>query len=369
VTARSPVDLRYLDRAFSLAERGRYGCSPNPMVGAVIVRAGRVAGEGHHRRAGKEHAEIAALSRAGSAARGADLYLTLEPCVHRGRTPPCAPEVIASGVARVILAARDPNPRVAGRGIAALRKAGIDVVLAGPSWRARALEQNERFQTWITGGRPFVLAKWAATLDGATASASGESQWITGEAARRRGLLLREEYDAVLVGAGTVIADDPRLTRRLSRNRATRHWRIVLDGRLRVPETARILRGPGEKLVVTAMPVSHRKARRLLARGVRVWSLPGRSRGRVDLRRLLSALALHEVSGLMVEGGAETLWSFFHAGLVDRAAVFLAPRILGGRLAPGGVGGRGFDLDDTPRLTGLRVESVGSDLLVTGRLA
>jgi diaminohydroxyphosphoribosylaminopyrimidine deaminase/5-amino-6-(5-phosphoribosylamino)uracil reductase len=369
VTARSRVDPRYLDQAFSLAERGRYGCSPNPMVGAVVVRGGQVAGEGYHRRAGREHAEIAALSRAGSAARGADLYLTLEPCVHQGRTPPCAPRVIASGVARVIVAARDPNPRIAGRGIAALRKAGIDVVLAGPSWRARALEQNERFHTWITQGRPFVLAKWAATLDGATASASAESQWITGEAARRRALLLREEYDAVLVGAGTVIADDPRLTRRLSRNRATRHWRIVLDGRLRVPETARVLRGPGEKLVVTAMPESHPKARRLLARGVLVWSLPGRSRGRVDLRRLLSALARNEVSGLMVEGGAETLWSFFQAGLVDRATVFLAPRILGGRHAPGGVGGRGFDLAETPRIEGLRVESVGKDLLVTGRLA
>lgn len=369
MTARAGLDLRHMDRALALAERGRYGSSPNPMVGAVVVRGGRVVAEGYHRQAGRVHAEVAALSRAGAAARGADLYLTLEPCVHRGRTPPCAPEVIASGVIRVVVAAKDPNPLVAGRGIAALRKAGIEVVRAGGPWAARVLEQNERFRTWITQGRPFVLAKWAAALDGATASASGESQWITGEAARRRGLLLREEYDAVLVGAGTVLADDPRLTRRLSRNRATRHWRIVLDGRLRVPETARVLRGPGERLVVTAVPATHPKARRLIRRGVRVWSLPGRSRGRVDLRRLLSQLALHDVSGLMVEGGAETLWSFFHAGLVDRAAVFLAPRILGGRRAPGGVGGRGFDLAQTPRLHGVRVETLGGDLLVTGRLA
>ena len=267
MSARARVDLRHMDRAFSLAERGRYGCSPNPMVGAVVVRGGRVVGEGYHRRAGGEHAEIAALSRAGSKARGADLYLTLEPCVHRGRTPPCAPEVIASGVARVIVAGKDPNPAVAGRGIAALRRAGIRVVLAGPAFGARERALNERFQTWITLGRPFVLAKWAATLDGATASASGESQWITGEPARRRALLLREEYDAVLVGAGTVLADDPRLTRRLARNRVTQQWRIVLDGRLRVPETARVLRGTGERLVVTAMALSHPRARRLLGRG------------------------------------------------------------------------------------------------------
>lgn len=369
MSARARVDLRHMDRAFSLAERGRYGCSPNPMVGAVVVRGGRVVGEGYHRRAGGEHAEIAALSRAGSKARGADLYLTLEPCVHRGRTPPCAPEVIASGVARVIVAGKDPNPAVAGRGIAALRRAGIRVVLAGPASGARERALNERFQTWITLGRPFVLAKWAATLDGATASASGESQWITGEPARRRALLLREEYDAVLVGAGTVLADDPRLTRRLARNRLTQQWRIVLDGRLRVPETARVLRGTGERLVVTAMALSHPRARRLLGRGVRVWSLPGRSRGTVDLRRLLKQLGAHGVAGLMVEGGAETLWSFFRSGLVDRAAVFVAPRILGGRRAPGGVGGRGFHLGDTPRLTGLTVESLGADLLVTGRLA
>jgi diaminohydroxyphosphoribosylaminopyrimidine deaminase/5-amino-6-(5-phosphoribosylamino)uracil reductase len=366
-----PIDLDWLDRALTLAERGRYTVSPNPMVGAVLVRHGRVAAEAYHRRAGGPHAETAALRQAGRAALGADLYLTLEPCVHQGRTPPCAPAVIASGVGRVIVAAADPNPLVSGRGIAALRRAGLEVVLAPAAWRERAVEQNEKFRGWIAAGRPFVLAKWASTLDGRIASAKGESRWITGEAARRRALALREEYDAVLVGAGTVLADDPRLTRRLGKAGKLPHWRIVLDGRLRLPETARVLRGAGERLVVTAVPAGHPKARRLTARGVRVWSLPARasSSASVDLRRFLSELSLHGVTSLMVEGGAETLGGFFRAGLVDRVAAFLAPRVLGGRSAPGAVGGAGFALADAVELAHARVERVGRDLLVTGRLA
>jgi len=364
-----PTDLAWLERAFALAERGRYSVSPNPMVGAVVVRGGRVVGEGFHRRAGGPHAEILALRRAADAARGADLYLTLEPCSHRGRTPPCAPAVIAAGVRRVVVASKDPNPVVSGRGLAVLRRAGIEVVLAGAAWRRRVEEQNEKFFISIVAGRPFVLAKWASTLDGRIASAAGESRWITGEPARKRAMLLREEYDAVLVGAGTIAADDPRLTRRLGRNTATPHWRVVLDGGLRIAEGARVLRGPGRRVVATAVPTSHPKARRLAARGIEVWSLPSGKRGGVDLRRLLRALAGEGVSSLMVEGGAETLWGFFHAGLVDRVAAFLAPRVLGGGRAKGSVGGRGFRLDETLRLSGVAVERVGGDLLVTGRLA
>ena len=200
------------------------------------------------------------------------------------------------------------------------------------------------------------------------ASAAGKSRWLTGERARRRALALREEYDAVLVGAGTVIADDPRLTRRLGWNRAAPHWRIVLDGRLRTPEDARVFRGPGRALVVTAVSARHPKARRLASRGVVVWSLPSRTRGRVDLRRLLRELARRDVASLIVEGGAETLGSFFSAGLVDRVAVFLAPRILGGARAPAAVGGLGFALGRTPRLDQIRIGTVGDDLLVTGRV-
>lgn len=363
-----PTDLAYLERAFSLAERGRFSVSPNPMVGAVLVRGGRIVGEGHHRRAGEAHAEILALREAGTRARGADLYLTLEPCAHQGRTPPCAPALAAAGLRRVVVAGSDPNPLVSGRGIAALRRAGVEVIRPPRAWREREDEQNSKFRTWIASGRPLVLAKWASTLDGRIASAAGKSRWITGEGARRRALELREEYDAVLVGAGTVIADDPRLTRRLGWNRATPHWRIVLDGRLRVPEDARIFRGPGRTLVVTAASAGHPKARRLARRGAVVWSLPSRARGRVDLTRMLRELARREVTSLMVEGGSETLGSFFSAGRVDRVAVFLAPRILGGAGAPAAIGGRGFALARAPRLAGVGIETVGGDLLVTGRV-
>jgi diaminohydroxyphosphoribosylaminopyrimidine deaminase/5-amino-6-(5-phosphoribosylamino)uracil reductase len=364
----SPIEPAWLDRALALAERGRFGVSPNPMVGAVLVRGGKVVGEGWHRRAGEAHAEIRALAEAGGAARGADLYLTLEPCVHHGRTPPCAPRVAASGVRRVVVAASDPNPLVSGRGIRALRRAGLEVVRAPEPWRRRAEEQNETFRGAMERNRPFVLAKWASSLDGRIASARGESRWITGEAARRRAMLLREEYDAVLVGAGTVLADDPRLTRRLGKAGRRPHWRIVLDGRLRVPEDARVFRGTGERVVATARPASSAKARRLSARGVRVWSLPGRSRDRVRLEGLLSELASLGVRSLLVEGGGETLAAFLKAGLVDRVAVFLAPRILGGRSAPAAVEGAGFGLADTPRLSDERIERVGEDLLVTGRV-
>ena len=333
-----------------------------------MVKARRIVGEGFHRRAGGPHGEIVALERAGARARGADLYVTLEPCVHFGRTPPCVPAIIHSGVRRVIVAARDANPRVAGRGLAALRRAGIEVVMAGADHRRRAERQNEKFRTWMTERRPFVLAKWAATLDGKTATAAGESQWITGPESRRRALLLREEYDAVLVGAGTVLADDPLLTRRLGLNRVTAHWRIVLDGRLQVSEKARVFRSPGNVIVATARSMSHPKVRRLERRGAAVWSLPGAAPERVSLPRLLRRLARQDVTSLIVEGGAETLGGFFRANLVDRVAVFTAPRILGGAQAPGGVGGPGFPLRQARRITEVECEALGYDWLITGRM-
>ena len=358
----------WMNRAFVLAERGRYTVSPNPMVGAVLVKNGRIVGEGFHRRAGGPHAEVAALSKAGPRARGAELYVTLEPCAHHGRTPPCADALAAAGVGKVVFAARDPNPLVGGRGVRKLKRAGIAVLPGTPAERDRAERQNEKFFVSIARKRPIVLAKWAASLDGKIASSLRESRWISGEAARRRALLLREEYDAVLVGAGTVAADDPLLTRRLGVNRVTPHCRIVLDGRLSSPGTARLFRRSRGVIVATALPASHPKARRLARQGVEVWSLPGGGRGEVDLNRLLASLLASGVTSLLVEGGGATHWSFFRAGLVDRVAVFVAPRLLGGDRAPSAVAGRGFPLSEAPGLRDLEVERVGDDVLVTGRL-
>jgi len=357
----------WMERAFELAERGRYSVSPNPMVGAVLVRKGRVLGEGWHRRAGGPHAEILALRRAGKAARGADLWVTLEPCAHHGRTPPCAAALVEAGVRRVVFASPDPNPRVAGRGARILRRAGIRVSPGSAADRLRAERQNEKFFVSMRRRRPFVLAKWASSLDGRIADAAGESRWITGPEARRRGLLWREELDAVLVGAGTVTADDPLLSRRLGVNRESPHARIVLDGGLIAPERARIFRRPEGVIVATAEPVTHPKARRLARRGVTVWSLPGRRRGEVDLRRLLSELLFGGVTSLLVEGGGATHAAFVREGLVDRVAVFLAPRVLGGDGVPS-VGPAGLRLGNAPRLSEVEVERLGEDVLVTGRL-
>jgi diaminohydroxyphosphoribosylaminopyrimidine deaminase/5-amino-6-(5-phosphoribosylamino)uracil reductase len=364
----SPIDMKWMDRALELAERGRYTVSPNPMVGAVVVRGGRVVGTGFHRNAGGPHAEVAALGQAGERAAGADLYVTLEPCAHLGRTPPCTDAILAAGIRRLVAAAGDPNPLVAGRGFSALRRAGVRILAATPEQRRRAERLNEKFAVWIGRRRPFVLAKWSGTLDGRTATAGGKSRWITGREARQRALLFREELDAVLVGAGTVLADDPRLTRRLGENRITPHRRIVLDGRLRVPESARLFRDPEGVIVVTARPPESQAVRRLVSRGVAVWSLPSRSAGKVSIPVLLRKLARHGIASLLVEGGSATLWEFFRAKRVDRVAVFLAPRILAGDRAPGGVGGAGFSLPTTPRLDDIEIERIGVDVLITGRI-
>ena len=265
-----------------------------------------------------------------------------------------------AGIARVIVGIADPNPSVAGGGLTALRRAGVEVARVEADRARLAARQNEKFLTWAASGRPFVLAKWASTLDGRIADSAGRSRWITGEAARRRALQLREEYDAVLVGSGTVLEDDPRLTRRLGRNRPESQLRVVLDGRLRTPERARLFDGPGRALVVTSRQTSHPKARRLAARGVEVWSLPARSGTRVSIPRLLARLGKAGVTSLLVEGGAETLGDFFAARAVDRVCAFLAPRVLGGSRSPAAIGAGGFSLAAAPRLRGNRSRDAGT---------
>lgn len=355
-------------QALKLAARGLGTTSPNPPVGAVVVRHGRVVGAGYHRRAGGPHAEVVALRRAGPRARGATLYVTLEPCCHLDkRTAPCVPLILASGITRVVAAARDPNPKVLGRGVAALRRAGI-TVKEGIS-RDTAHRLLEPYRTRLTTGLPFVTLKVAATLDGKIATAKGESRWITDVAARRAVHRLRAQSDAVLVGIGTVLADDPSLTVRTGQTGGRAPLRIVLDPSLRIPLHAKIVTGAkAPTLLVTTKAGPVRKRAALTRRGIEVLVLPAR-RGRVSWNGLLRALGRRGISSLLIEGGAEVNASALRQRAVDRVLFFLAPMILGGRDAIGAIGGL-----SPPRLTHavvlkeVTVIRFGADILVEGRL-
>ena len=351
-------------RALDLAARGRGRTSPNPMVGAVVVKNGRKLAEGWHRKAGGPHAEVVALKKAGRA-KGATLYATLEPCSTRGCTPPCTGVILRSGIRRVVVGAIDPNSKHAGRGIRILRRAGIRVrtgVLA-----ADASKLNRVFNHWITAGRPWVIAKAAMTLDGKIATRTGNSKWITSRQSRRAAHRLRSESDAVLVGVNTVIRDDPRLTvRSVRRHRPL--LRIVLDPRGRTPANSRVLRASAAypTLLVTGIRTPASKIRRLMRRGARAWKLPLRS-GCFSIRHLLVKLGSARIVSLMVEGGSETLGAFFDAGRVNQTAFFYAPKLVGGRAAVKAVGGTGVRLmKNALRVREFEVRRIGGDLLVMG---
>jgi diaminohydroxyphosphoribosylaminopyrimidine deaminase/5-amino-6-(5-phosphoribosylamino)uracil reductase len=314
-------------RALRLAARGLGETNPNPVVGCVVVQRGRVVGEGWHRRAGGPHAEVLALDAAGPRARGAALYVTLEPCAHQGRTPPCAPRVAAAGLARVVVAIRDPHPLVRGRGLAVLRRAGVPLELGVLADDARRL--NERFLLAAARGRPFVLLKAAMTLDGRIATAAGESRWITSPAQRRAARRLRRLHDAVLVGIGTVLADDPRLMPEPALRRP--FYRVVLDARLDLPLGSRLVRSARRAPVLALCARgAARRGRALAARGVRLIECPTR-RGRIAPQAALAALWERGVRSVMVEGGSEVLGSFLAARRFDQLALFRAPLLLGGR--------------------------------------
>ena len=351
-------------RALELAEGGRGLTSPNPMVGAVVVAAdGLVVGEGFHRRAGELHAEVEALRAAGPRARGGTLYVTLEPCSHHGRTPPCSPVVVASGVARVVAALVDPNPRVAGGGLAELRHAGIEVTTSVLA--AEAARQNRAFLTAMRERRPHVTLKAAMTLDGKIADVHGGAQWITGPAARRRAHRLRSEADAIIVGVTTVLRDDPALTVRLDRPWPREPWRIVLDTTGRTPPAARLIAAgrPERALIAVGTGAPEVAITRLAETGATVRRYPARD-GRVDVSAVLADLFGHEVRAVLVEGGGEVHAAFLGAGVVDRVAIFVAPLLVGGAAAPGAVGGGGRELKSAVRLGEFEVTRCGDDLLL-----
>jgi diaminohydroxyphosphoribosylaminopyrimidine deaminase/5-amino-6-(5-phosphoribosylamino)uracil reductase len=359
-------DARWMRRALRLAERARGRTTPNPLVGAVLVKDGQVVGEGYHRRAGEAHAEVAALRAAGPEARGATLYVTLEPCSHHGRTPPCCDAVIAAGVARVVAASEDPDPRVNGRGLVALRAAGIDLQVG--LLAAEARRQNEVFFKFVTRGLPFVTLKSAMTLDGKIATRTGDSRWVTGERARAYVHRLRAENDAIMAGIGTARADDPLLTAR--RPRARNPLRVIVDARAELSLASQIGRTLTEVPTVVATTGAAPAVRRAALReaGAQVLELPEQG-GRVDLTALLQELARRPVTSLLLEGGAELAAAMLGAGLVDKVICFIAPKIVGGRGAPGPVGGEGIArMADALPLHHVTLRRFGADYAFTGYL-
>lgn len=354
-------------RALDLAERGRGTTAPNPMVGCVIVRDDEVVAEGWHERAGEPHAEINALKGVEDA-RGTTVYLTLEPCSHHGRTPPCADALIAAGVRRVVIAMQDPDPRVNGRGIKRLLEAGIDVIKG--VLKEEAERQNEVFYTVHTGNRPYVLYKTAMTLDGKIATRSGQSRWITGPEARGRVQAWRNELDAVAVGVNTVLLDDPLLTARTQGGRSP--VKVIFDSVARTPVMARLFDGdehgvPARVILYVTEKAPAARLGGLKERGAQVVVLP-ELRGRPKLQEALKDLKERGVNTLLLEGGGTLAWSFFEAKAVDRVAFFIGPKLLGGGGASP-LGGLGVtEMDEAIKLTEIQTEAVAEDILVTGRV-
>lgn len=359
-------------RALRLARRAYGLTSPNPMVGAVLVKRGQVIGEGWHHKAGQPHAEIEALKDAearGHSPRGATLYVTLEPCSTHGRTPPCTEAIIRAGISTVVIGAVDPNPKHRGAAREILGEAGIVVREGVLAEQCTVL--NESFNHWITTGMPFVTVKAAMTLDGKIATASGESKWITGERARERGMKLRLSADAILVGVNTILADDPSLTLRGKFAAAGKRLRrFVLDSKARTPTTAKVV--TDDQWDSTTIVVTDEAPRRRIAallKAVQVIVAP-RGPGGIDLHWLMGRLGAEQVASLLVEGGGEVNGSFFTSGLAHRVAFFYAPMILGGRDSLRGVAGQGFSsLSDAPKLEAVRWMRLGRDWHLTARIA
>ena len=376
------ADVNFMRLALRLARRGLGATSPNPMVGAVLVKRGKIIGQGWHRQAGEPHAEIEALNDArarGHEVKGSTLYGTLEPCSTHGRTPPCTEAIKAAGIKKVVAGATDPNPAHAGRGFGILKRAGIEVVHGVLAEEVTRL--NEAFNHWIVRRTPFVTVKAAMTLDGKIATARGESKWITGTKARACGLALRQSTDAVLVGINTVLADDPSLTARKIQGSKSKipnpKRRIVLDSQARTPLDSQVVSDKHAGWTTIVVSKQAAKARvAALEKRVRVIIAPTitakekDAEPRIDLRWLLKKLGAEQVTGLLVEGGGEVNASFLLGGLAQRVAFFYAPKILGGRDARKGVGGRGVQsVAEMIRLQEVGWRWLGPDLLLTGRVS
>jgi diaminohydroxyphosphoribosylaminopyrimidine deaminase/5-amino-6-(5-phosphoribosylamino)uracil reductase len=366
VDTQQAIDEQFMREALALAAQARGRTSPNPMVGSVVVKDGRVVGRGYHAKAGAPHGEVVALEDGSVHAKGATLYVTLEPCCHYGRTPPCTKAIIAAGIRRVVAAMRDPNPLVSGKGLEELRQAGIEVKL--PVLETEAAALNEVFITYITTKRPFVLLKVAASLDGKIATVTGESRWITNERSRLLVHQLRDQVDAVMVGINTVLRDDPLLTTRLPGGGGRDPIRIIVDTRLRTPCEARALTAStaAYTLIATTPEAPREKRHQLEAAGAQILVVEGEGPG-VPLRPLMEQLGAMQVTSILLEGGGELHGSALRAGIVDKVWYFLAPKLIGGRAAPPAIAGEGFArLEEAVTLERMQVRQLDDDLLIEG---
>jgi len=362
-------NIYYMQMALETAGKALGRTSPNPMVGAVVVRDGQVVGSGYHARAGTPHAEVHALREAGAKACGATLYVTLEPCCHHGRTGPCTEAVIKAGITKVVVAMEDPNPKVAGKGVKILQNAGITVETGVLEEQSRRL--NEVFIKYISTRLPFVVMKTAMSLDGKIATASGESQWITGPASRAMVHRLRDRYDAILVGVGTVLADNPSLTTRLSEGGGKDPVRVVLDSRAMTPVDAQIITQSSHSptIIVTTSDAPRVKLQQLSDAGAQIMQLSADDNG-ICLHELLCKLAEREITSLLVEGGTRVNGTFINSNLVDKVCWFIAPKIIGGHAAPGPVGGIGITaLADAMKLSDISLQRYGEDIGIEGYVA
>jgi diaminohydroxyphosphoribosylaminopyrimidine deaminase/5-amino-6-(5-phosphoribosylamino)uracil reductase len=360
-------DTLYMTEALRFAEQARGRTSPNPMVGAVVVRDGRVIGKGYHTRAGMPHAEIEALRSASEVLQGATLYVTLEPCCHYGKTPPCTDAIIRAGIRRVVAAMVDPNPRVSGKGIQQLRAAGIEVDVGLLEAEARRL--NEAFIKHQTRGLPFVIAKFAMSLDGKIATKTGESKYLTSEASRAYVHTLRDYMDAIMVGIGTIRTDDPLLTTRLPDKQGKNPHRLIVDTHLSIPLTAKVIADTSEAktTIFTAEHPDQQKALNLHEKGVDIQTVAYDENGKLNLRQIFEHLGEQQIVSVLLEGGAELNGSAFRHHLVDKVLVFLAPLIIGGKDARSPVEGAGIAaLSEAIRLDQIMIQRFGDDILVEG---
>ncbi len=360
--------MDYMEQALSLAKLALGQVSPNPAVGAVVVKNGVVIGQGYTQPPGSWHAEVLALKQAGEEARGGVMYVTLEPCCHYGRTPPCSQAIIAAGIAEVHIAMLDPNPLVAGRGKEELEREGIKVYTG--EHRDEAEEINEAYRKFITTGMPFVVAKFAVSLDGKIATKSGDSKWISGNEAREHVHYLRYTVDAVMAGVNTVLVDDPHLTVRCCGGKGgtakKQPLRVIVDGRGRTPLSALVFSEPGKTLLALGRSATPEEKTAFTQAGAELLEVPSKE-GLVDLRGLLKLLGEREITSVLVEGGSILLGSLFDCGLVDKVVAFIAPIIIGGEGAKTAVGGGGIDkVADSLKLERVKVDRFGEDLMVSG---